>query len=486
MSNRVLLSLLLVISVAHSYPAHAGWWEGWSFGRKCSERIIDSLHAVGKLPPISRRQLLDWRNKLPRRLGLSPEDVAAREKALTNHPELLDLMTGFRLPQDQPLVVTGGWAQDVLWAPTLNLWQAVDSNLEVLAARLQDKLHLHPLLTSQLFNADHMGIADSAWVLAQTAKGEEVKTASVKITYFDRTASPDGPWPRYSIESPLSSSSFLTFRRPASIPGEIADMAIEGSVFVRSSLDHWGLLPLETHTGFRIPEHSPLNYGPQYKDLFSDEFLLRHLIYMQQVLDAYGTRDVRKPLDFLWDLRDRTFPPGSLEVAEIQRFNIPPGASPASKAQLFYGLTVLLRQRPIRTAYIMAPRPDDPALADEKPEYEILFSQPGWEFLRRAAEEVIKKREMERRLNRPPQVVEAPATPKRDLLKEQYESLGFELIHVVPYTFGLPRGCNIMRAPVERLLSNLLAYQFAHTSHLTSEQLRYLQRVRKEIPDAAE
>lgn len=418
-----------------------------------------------------------WANQLPRLHGLNPKLVTERYAAINAHPELTELMKGLLVPSgksDTELWISGGWGQDFLFVPTFPLWRAVHQNIPTLIDRMGRKLELHPLLVQQLSRSDHTSVADSAWVVAESRRGSQMDRATVKITYFDREMTPDGPWPRYSIETFPYGEMFSTYRRPEGIPSDLADEALAGLYSVRTSLEHWGLLPLEDHTKLLVPEHQPGRYGPEFAKLFTDRFFFDHMLGMEFVIEGFQKRDVTTRLQQLLDFRARHFPPEALEIGELGRFNIPEGSPPATKAQLYYGLVVLLHQRPIKKLYLMAPRPSDPNRPPSSvPQMDVLFSLPGFEWLRKAAEEAAAE------LDATTPYQSTVALP----LRHMYEGLGFTVHHTLEHVMGLPNGCDLMGGPRDRVMLRLIDYGLRHREFLTDAQSRRLEGIRPGLHD---
>lgn len=223
---------------------------------------------------------------------------------------------------------------------------------------------------------------------------------------------------------------------------------------------------MEVHTGFRVEEHRPEHYDAHFHQLFSDAFLLAHRDFMEYVLDGYAKSDAGERLALLMDFRKKMIPREALEVAELGRFNIPPGSALSTRAQLYHGLMILVQQRPAKVFYLMAPRPQDlNRPANTFPRTEIVFAQPGFEWLRRAVEEVIAEENAG---------LAEHQEPKRDLLRESYEEISFEVVKTYPHCFGTPNGCHVMRTSRERLMDKLIGYQLENQRYLTPDQLATL------------
>lgn len=447
--------------------------EALAINSNCGERIIDALYEASELSQFATlAEFLHWRDQLPKGLGLNAALIESQESRLS--PELLSLMRGKEVPSGKLLrtsKVSGGWGQDYLWAPLIPHWNRVQGNFGPLVERMGTRLHLSPILRRQLFRSDVTTLPDSGWVLAESSVGQEPTTASVKITFFDREMSPDSVWPRYSLESPIESASYTLYRRAQARAWPYSEMLQSGHFTLKSSLDHWGLLPLEEHTGFRVDEHRPENYEAKYSQLFSDAFLLAHRDLMEYVLAGYSQPDIAERLALLMDFRKHMLPPAALEVAELGRFNIPPGSAPSSRVQLFYGVTVMLQQRPAKTLYLLAPRPHDPHRpANTFPQTEIMFVQPGYEWLREAVERVIAEENAG---------LAEYKEPEHDPLRGMYEALGFEVVKTYAHCFGTPNGCHVMRVSREKFLGALVKYQLENRQYLTKQQLQLLQIIAK-------
>ncbi|MEZ4750481.1 MAG: hypothetical protein R3B54_07580 [Bdellovibrionota bacterium] len=423
-------------------------------------------------------------NRIPHYHGLNVDLVRKRYQLLNDHPEVVALMKGMNVPSgaaNTSVRLSGGWGQDFLFVPSFPLWAAVHENLEPLTDRMGRELHLHPILVQQMFRGDHTSIPDSGWVIAEwkDEKGE-VKRATVKITFFDREMTPDGPFPRFSFESPLVDYFWASYRLPRQLTPFQADVALEGYFSLKSSLDHWGALPLEALTNTLVPEHQAERYdlekNPDFAGFLGEPFMLRHQIYMVNVIESFRTKDVTKHLKALHDFRTRHIPPGALEIAELGRFNIPEHAPPAVKAHLYYGLSVLLRTRPIRQLYLLAPKPVDPRGPGPHPEYEVFHVAPGYGWLRDLVETVVREREAERGPREEP-----PGSPPLDPLKRMYTNLGFDTLGSPPYVFGLPNGANVMRNPTDRFLNRISDYQLKTPEHLSGEQQDYISKLKETL-----
>lgn len=465
-----ILYLLLILAP----QAHAGFFF-WNRGN-CPKALTQELYDQGQGENFeSLKVFRRWINRLPKYHGLSVDLLKTRYQKLNAQSELISLMKGMVVPsgrENVSLKLSGGWGQDFMFVPTFQLWESVNENFAPLVDRMGEKLHLDPILVQQLFRGDHISIPDSAWAIAESGEGSEVKRGSVKITYFDREMTSDGPWPRFSFESVFAPDSFTMYQVPNTISGFYADLALEGFFSLKSSLGHWGLLPLEAHTDKLVPEHDPKTYDPQYAELFSDPFLLRHQMFMTIVIEGFRKRDVKKRMEYLLDFRERNIPKEALEVAELQRFNIPPGLPPATKTQLFYATVVLLRQRPIKTVYLLAPKPFDPNKPHD-PRFQLFSVPPGWGWIKEAAKKANE--------NLYPEVPYEPEEAQNDPLREMYEKLGFEVLETLPYAFGLPNGGHIMRAPARRVIDRLVKFQWKHKQYLSESQKQVVQSIMSEL-----
>ncbi|MCB0405298.1 MAG: hypothetical protein KDD51_10975 [Bdellovibrionales bacterium] len=479
--------LLVYISVnlCAGTPALAGWRDWLGPYGPCPREMVEQLFAGGQSQNFETAGAFRrWINKLPGYHGLSIELVKRRYELLNSHPEVVALMKGMEVPAgvgNTTVQLSGGWGQDFLFVPSFPLWEAVHENLEPLIDRMGRELHLHPILVQQMFRGDHTSIPDSGWVIAEWKDDKgETKRATVKITFFDREMTPDGPFPRFSLESPLVNYFWASYRLPRQLSPFQAEVAAEGYFSLKSSLDYWGTLPLESLTNCLIPEHQAERYNleqnPDYAGLFSDPFLLRHQLYMVNVIEAFKTKEVTKHLQALYEFRNKRIPPGALEVAELGRFNIPEEAPRSIKAHLFYGLSVLLRTRPINQLYLLSPKPLDPRGPGPHPEYEIFHVAPGYAWLRKAVEEVLREREAEHG-----PLPERPGSPPLDPLKRLYENLGFDTLGSPPYVFGLPNGAHVMHSPTNRFLSNIAEYQLTRSDYLSGEQAAVIRKLKETL-----
>ncbi len=476
MRNAVVLIILTTL-LAITPAADAGFlWKRSG----CSARVVNDLYRLGQDNFFSsRRQFSGWVSNLTRLQGLDPNLIQSRYEFINEHPELIALMKGISVPSGQSessVTLSGGWGQDFMFSPVFPLWEAMHDNLAPLIDRMGSKLSLSPVLSDQLFRGDHISVPDSGWVLAETRLGAKIIRASAKITYYDPYMTPDGPWPRYSLESPLSSSSLLLYRQLDARFGFDGDEVLAAPFYLKSSMDHWGVLPLEAHTERAIPEHDSKKYSAQYPGLFSDGFFFKHKIYMATVIEGYGKRDVASLLKMLLDFRRRNLPSEALEVAELGRFNNPAGSAPTARTQLYYGTSLLLSLRPIRSVYLLSPLPPDPNRPPEaSPAWEVVFAAPGMEWLTQAAKQTSEERN--------PTI---PYTPNvgRDLLRVGYEELGFKVLEMLPHVFGLPNGAYIMRASRDEFVGNMVRRQLEHPSHLTPDQLEIVKVIQSDIERA--
>lgn len=419
----------------------------------------------------------EWLNRIPRRHGLSAELVKSRYEKMNREPQIVALLNGMKVPAGDgtgELLLSGGWGQDFMFVPTFPLWQSVYANLDPLLDRMGEKLHLHPLLTQELFQSDFISLPDSAWAVTESGSGNEKTTASVKITYFDREMTPDGPWPRVTVSDAMAPDRFLLFRSPRDVPGHIAEEIATDYYRMNTSLAHWGLLPLENHTGYRLPEHLPSSYDPKYANLFSRQSMMRHLLEMGDVIDAFNTDTAGKKLGDLLEWRTQNFPPGSLEVAEIGRFNIPPGSGKAARAHLYYAASFLLMQRPIKSVCVLAPLPPDPNRPQNaSPEYEVMFVTPGFEYLADLARAVSEEMH-------PTVPYESPL--QHAGLRALYEKdFGFEVRATIPHVRGLPNGAHIMVNSRKDFVGRMVAYQKQHWDYFTAEQHRVIARIEEQL-----
>lgn len=475
---QIILLLFLVCS-----PGYGGILD-WFRSGPCPAALVQELYSSGQDQNFdSLRTFRRWVNRLPSYHGLTIDLVKRRYHRLNERPELVRLMKGMDVPSgeknERPLRLSGGWGQDFLFVPSFPLWEAVHENFAPLVDRMGRHLHLHPILMQQMFRGDHTGIGDSGWVIVEWNDGNEIKRATVKITFYDREMTPDGPFPRFSFESALADYFWTTYRTPRNLTGFQADLALEGFFSLKSSLDHWGLLPLEGLTHELIPEHQAATYDPQFAGLFGDPFLLRHRIYMANVIDNFKTSDIQALLAHLHEFRERFIPQGALEVAELGRFNIPEGAPASVRAQLYYGLSLLLSSRKINTLYLLSPKPRDPSGHRIGPDFEVFSVAPGWNWLAEIAEEVAAEQWRASGRNQP-----TPGPPPADPLRRIYRGLGFDLVSSPDYVFGLPSGANIMRSPIERVLCRIGAYQLARPTHLLAEQTGHIQTIQEGLENS--
>lgn len=467
--------LLLLAAFAWGGSAQAGWdWKN-PFGLKplpCDRQMLLNLYAqAGFSKEVGQRTFLKWVTQMPERLGLPATLVANRYKLLASRVDLTDLMSGLEIKKGPGarVKVSGGWGNDYTFLPNLPHWHTVTENFGKLVVRLTQKRGLDPILAGQIFVADHTSIADSGWVMATTEKNSEISHASVKITYFDYDMSPDGPWPRYAFWSALGGPDFLMYRRPRQLDDFQSQLVLEGYYTLKSSLDWWGLFPAELQADYRFPEH---------EGIFTDEFLMRHRLHMEMVLDQFEGKNVGKEMAALSALRTQHVPQAAREMAELGRFNIPPGSDSSAKAQLFYGLAVLLTARPIKTVVALSPRPAPPeGQPAAKPTWEIGFVQPGWGWLADIARQVGDEMDRERGINQ-----EVPPEPIRDPLRDSYEALGLEVVKTVPYSMGLPNGCHVMRSPTSRFLRKIIAYQLEHRDFLRPDQVATIKKILEGLP----
>ncbi|MCB0417601.1 MAG: hypothetical protein KDD39_08130 [Bdellovibrionales bacterium] len=482
------LLAFIVWGLCLSTPSFAAWRDWLGPYGPCPAEMVSQLYNAGQHQNfVSRGAFRRWVNRIPNYHGLSVELVKKRYDLLNAHPEVVALMKGMDVPsgdENSTVRLSGGWGQDFLFVPSFPLWIAVHENFEPLVDRMGRELHLHPILVQQMFRGDHTSIPDSGWVIVEWKdEKNEIRRATVKITFFDREMTPDGPFPRFSFESPLANYFWASYRLPRQLTPFQADVAAEGYFSLKSSLDYWGTLPLESLTNSLVPEHQAERYdlekNPNYAGLFGDPFLLRHQLNMVNVIEAFNTKDVTKYLQHLHEFRTRHIPPGALEIAELGRFNIPENAPPAVKRHLYYGLSVLLRTRPINQLYLLSPKPLDPRGPGPHPEYEVFHVAPGYGWLREAVEAVIREREAERG----PRPVPA-GEPPLDPLKHMYANLGFDTLGSPPYVFGLPNGANVMRSPTNRFLSNITDYQLRQPDHLSADQKAFVQKLREALRGA--
>lgn len=436
-------------------------------GLPCSVHLLEQLFKSASLRTrFSQSSFLKFAAEMPPRFGLPPELVQRRYQALVDHPELAELMGGMELPATvgQGLSVSAAWGADYNFLPNYAHWQKVRENLPSLVDRMGRRLHLDPILEHQLFAADETSVSDSGWVIVSSQNGKEKIDSTIKITFFDYDTTPDGAWPRYYFESLLTEMKILHFRRPRELSDYEANLVLEGFFTLKSSLDYWGIFPSELETGYRFPEH---------EQVFDREYLWKQREISNDLLDHFGQPDVAQIFAKLQDLRKK-IPQNAREMAELQRFNIPVGANPASKAQVFYGMTVLLSLRPIKTVVALSPRPGPPpGEVAFRPSWEIGFVAPGFEWLADAA------RAAGAEMDREKGILPGPLPdPEHDALREMYESLGLEVTVTYPYMMGLPNGCHIYRAPRDRFLRRIIAYQEKHPQYLTAAQLKVIREIK--------
>lgn len=462
--------MLLMASLAQGKP----WNWRWLFGKNidglpCSAEMLSELFKNASLQTrFSRKSFLKFTAEMPPRFGLPPELVSRRYQALLDHPELAELMGGFELPKAvaQDVTISGAWGADYNFLPNYAHWQKVRENLPALVDRMGKRLHLDPVLEHQLFAADETTVSDSGWVIVSSRNGQEKIDSTIKITYFDYETTPDGGWPRYYFYSMLPDAPmFLHFRRPRELSDFEANLVLEGYYALLSSLDYWGLFPSELETGYRFSEH---------ENIFDRDYLRDHRLAMNDLLDHFGQPDIADYFQKVQALRQKV-PQQAREMAELQRFNIPPGAHPASKAQVFYGMTVLLSLRPIKTVVALSPRPAPKSgLRAGGPSWEVAFVAPGFEEWADIARRVGEQMDLENGIT----VTPLP-DPPHDSLKEMYESLGLEVVITYPYVKGLPNGAHLYRAPRDRFLRNIITYQETHSQFLTPAQLKTIRAIKE-------
>lgn len=331
------------------------------------------------------------------------------------------------LSGNEALSTFAAWGTDTdfLSRPRFD-WRQVYESFPGLLHAYARKLGLGPELLLALVQGDQISLADSGWAvvrrpaprrtLAEWLRGAPrapAVCATLKLTYFDPSVSPEDGWPRYVIVDP---------RSPQVVgvtPRDVSWDSLGPEREMQTSLSRWGLLPLESLTDWRIPEHEALQ---------REHFLL-HRIAMAEVIDARGDADrLHRAREALRRVRAR-LPAGAYDVAEVGRFHVPPELGAAGKASALFGLLVLVRNRPgIRTFYLEAP------------------------------------------------------IVGRDALRETYErEYGFEVAHTFlpASTPGIARGAHAMRASrttfTGRLLGLLLREPLAGA--LSEEQRGYLSRI---------
>jgi len=466
---------LIILALLSLDPSHA--WAGWPLPPlPCNVRILRALYKDSGLSD----SMFFWQMKLrarlgAERLGLPKEEIGRRYERLAANRELTSLMQGISLTAGKPdtrFSVSGGWGNDFVFVPILPHWRKVSSNFDRLSIRLANARGLDPILAGQLFISDHVSLPDSGWVIATTETGGESSFATVKVTFFDYDMTPDGPFPRFVFTSPIDPKyTMLFYQQPRHLSPYQAEAILEDHFHFDTSLSDWGLFPAEKQSGHRLVEHAG----------FSGMYLDIHLGLMIDVLEAYGTPNVSAAVEKLMRFRNQFVDQPAREIAELGRFNIPPGSDPGAKTQIFYGLTVLLTDRPSKTVVAHSPRPPPrPGEKVNQPSFQVFQTGqgPAMRWLAEMARKTAEEWDRERGINQGPF-----DEPKRDPLRESYENLGLEVTHTETFMQGLPNGGHVMRCSRDRFLRRIIAYQLAHPETLLPAQRAKIQSVLETLND---